>query len=105
MRSDWLRFGWLIGLLIFGTGASADGVRQAEQWHREAEVARAFGQWDVVYDRSLRAMQAFPGMPHARLAARLALQARDRMVHPSRSSASEDPVSWTNEAVDFFVWP
>ena len=44
MQSDWLRFCWLIGLLIFGTGASADGVRQAEQWHREAEVARALGQ-------------------------------------------------------------
>jgi len=105
MRSNGLRLGWLIGLLVLGTGASSNGARQAEQWHRESEIARTFGQWDIVYNRSLQAIQIFPGMPHARLAARLALQARDRMVHPGRASASDDPVSWTNEILDFFTWP
>ena len=105
MRSDRLRFGWLIGLLVLGTGASANGVRQAEKWHQEAETARTFGQWDVVYDDSFRTMQTFPGMPHARLAAHLALQAHDHMVHPGRSPASDDPVSWTTELLDFVTWP
>lgn len=105
MRSDLLRFGWMIGLLILGTGASSAGVRQAEQWHREAEVARSLEQWDIVYDRSLWAAQLFPGLPHGRMAVSLARQAKDRMLHPGRSSASDDPVSWVHEAMDLVTWP
>ena len=105
MRKNILKFAYLAGMLILGTGAATQGIRQAEQWHREAEVARAVEQWDIVYDRAFVSAQAFPGTPHGRLGVTEAREARDRMINPDRSPASDDPVSWTHEALDFFTWP
>ena len=105
MRSNSLRFGWLIGLVLLGTGASSNGVGQAEQWHHEAEIAKVFGQWATVYERSFQGARVFPRTPHGRNAEGLAQEARDQMVTPARSPASEDWTSQKEEIRDFFVWP
>ena len=99
------RLAWLAGLLLLGAGASAQGVRQAERWQWEADVARALGQWDVAYDRSEKTATIFPGMPHGRIAVGRAERARELGVNPNRSPASDDPISWLNEIFDFVTWP
>lgn len=105
MRMNGMRLAGLAGLLLLGTGASPKGVRQAERWQWEADIARAFGQWDVAYDRSAKTGVLFPGTPHGRIAAGRAERARELGVNPNRSPASDDPVSWTNEIFDFVTWP
>ena len=106
MRSDWLRFGLLAGLLLLGVGASSPaGVRQADEWQREADLARAGGQWDIAYRRYGMLADLFPGTPHGRMGAARARWMQDWGLAPNRSSASDDPVSWTVEAFEFFTWP
>jgi len=98
--------GLLAGVLIFGTGAApAEGVREADRLQREADVARSGGQWDIAYPRYMRMAELFPGTPHGRLGAARARKMRAAALNPDRSAASDDPVSWTYELVDFFTWP
>ena len=47
----------------------------------------------------------FPGTPHGRLGAARARRLQDWAMAPNRASASDNPVSWTVEAFDFFTWP
>ena len=106
MRSDWLKLGLIMGLLVLGTGASStEGVKQAERWQREADVARACSQWDVAYQRYMMLADLFPGTPHARRALRWARRMEDWAASPDRPAASEDPVSWTCELFDLVTWP
>ena len=105
MRSNWLRIALLGGVLALGTGASPAGVRQADRWHREADLARAHGQWDIAYDRYFKLAQVFPGTPHGRMAVGPARRMQEWGLTPHRSPASDDPVSWICEAFDFVTWP
>ncbi len=105
MRSKGLNRVLLGALLVLGIGASPQGVRQAERWQREADLARTFGQWDVAYDRCFKLAEIFPGTPHGRLALRMAHHMQDWGLSPHRSPASDDPVSWTCEALDLVTWP
>ncbi|GEM_PF-2587698 len=105
MRTDWLKMSLLAGLLAVGTGASPQGVREADRWQREGDLARAGRQWDIAYPRYLMLADFFPGTPHGRLGASRARQMRAWALEPDRSPASDDPVSWTQELFDFFTWP
>jgi len=106
MQSDWLKLGLLAGVLIFGTGAvPTEGVRAADRLQREADLARAGGQWDIAYPRYRMLVELFPNTPHGRVGASRAREARAWALQPDRSPASEDPVSWTYEILDFFTWP
>ena len=105
MRMNEARLIGLAGLLLLGTGASSQGVRQAERWQWEADLARVFGQWDVAYDRSAKTAAVFPRTPHGRIAVGRAERARELGVNPNRSPASDDPISWLNEICDFVTWP
>ena len=60
MRSNCLRLALLGGLLALGTGASPEGVRQADRWQKEADLARAGGQWDIAYDRYFKLAETSP---------------------------------------------
>ena len=106
MRSNnLLRFGLLAGVLVLGTGASTQGVRQAERWQREADLARAGGLWDVAYERYRDIAEVFPGTPHGRMAAARAQWMQGWGVSPDRSAASEDPLALTCELFDLVTWP
>lgn len=105
MRSNHLRFALLGALMVLATGASTGGVKEADRWQKEADVARANNQWDIAYDRYFRIAQTFPGTPHGIVAARRARWMQNWALSPDRSPASEDPVSWTCELFDFVTWP
>ena len=105
MRSDWLKAGLLAGVLFLGTGASTQGVRQADRWWREAYLAQVHRHWDIAYDRCRTLAETFPGMPHGRTAARTARRMQDWALSPDRASGSEDQASWTCELFDFLTWP
>lgn len=106
MRSDWLKIGLLAGVMMVGMGAaSSEGVRQADRWQREADVARSGGQWDIAYNRYAATAETFPGTPHGKVGADRAAWMKGWGLQPDRSPASEDPVSWLTELFDFLTWP
>lgn len=105
MRADAIKLGLLAAVLLLGTGASPDGVRQADRWSHKAQMAHATGQWDVAYDYYMKVAETFPGTPHGRLALRMARHMQDWAISPARSPADEDPVSLTCELFDLVTWP
>ena len=105
MRPDWLKLVLLAGVLMLGTGASPEGVREADRLQREADIARSGGQWDIAYPRYLKLVQLFPETPHGKLAAVQAAEMREAVFTPDPSPDSEDWAAWTREIVDFFTWP
>lgn len=105
MRAKGFHLGLLVAVLLLGTGASSEGVKQADRWLKEGQVAHAVGQWDAAYDAYMKVVQVFPGTPHARLAARMALHMQDWALAPDRSPAAEDPVSLACELFDLVTWP
>ena len=105
-RSDWLKISLLAGVVMAGTGAApSEGVRQADRWQREADLSRAQGQWDIAYDRYATTAETFPGTPHGKVGADRAAWMKSWGLQPDRSSASDDPISWLTELLDFFTWP
>ena len=105
MRLNLLRFGLLSALMVLGTGASTEGVKEADRWLREADLARSGGQWDIAYGRYARTAGTFPGTPHGRVAAGRARWMQDWALSPNRGPASEDPVSLVCELFDLVTWP
>ena len=106
MRSDRLILSLLAGVLVLGTGAApTGGVREADRLQREADVARSGRQWDIAAPRYTNLAEFFPETPHGRVGASRAHEMRAWAREPDRSPASEDPVSWTYEVLDFFTWP
>ena len=105
MRPDWLSLSLLAGVLFLGAGASPQGVRDADRWQREADLARAGGQRDIAYDRYTATAETFPGTPHGKVGADRAAWMKDWALQPDRSMASEDPISWLAEVFDFLTWP
>ena len=106
MQAQWMRFGLLAAVLMLATGAvSTKGVEQADQWQREADMARNFQQWPIGYQRYSALADVFPGTRHGRIGAVRARQMQDWGLSPDRSSASDDPVSWAVELFDFVTWP
>ena len=106
MRSDWTALSLLAGMLLIGTGAAPiEGVREANRFQREADIARAGGQWDIAYPRYMKMVELFPETPHSRLGAMRAHETGRAALKPDRSLASESPSSWVEEIVDFFTWP
>lgn len=105
MRSRVIALGLLLGALALGTGASPEGVQQARDWQNAADVARAGEMWDAAYQFYAQVAETFPDTRHGRVAARRARQMRAQMLAPDRSPASEDPVLWVGEIIDFVVWP
>ena len=106
MRSDWLNLGLLAGLLVVGTGAApTEGVRKAEEWQHEADVARAGGQWDIAYPRYMKMMEVFPETPHSEVGAKGAQEMRSAALKPNEAPDSQSHRAWLDEIVDFFTWP
>ena len=106
MRSDWTALSLLAGMVLIGTGAApVQGVREADRFQREADIARAGGQWDIAYPRYMRMVELFPETPHSRLGAVRAQEMGKAALKPNRSPASESPASWVEEIVDFLTWP
>ncbi len=108
MRTNWVTLGLLAGIVMLGTGASPETVVQAREWQREGDVARATntgGMDEVAYVAYSKIAQTFPDTRHGRVAAGRASEMRARLLTPQRSPASDDPGSWLEELVDFFLWP
>ena len=105
MRSRVITLGLLLGVFALGTGASTDGVQQARDWQYYADTARAGKLWGPAYAFYAKIAETFPDTRHGRIAARRARQMRAQMAAADRSPASEDPISWLEEAIDFVVWP
>lgn len=105
MRSRWITWGLLLGVFALGTGASVDGVQQAREWQHAGDIARAKQQWDAAHVFYSKVAETFPDTQHGRVAARRVRQMRAQMVAPDRSPASEDPLSWVGEFLDFLLWP
>lgn len=105
MRSSWLRGLWLAGVMLFGTGASVEGVKEARHWQFEGDIARAHGQWEMAYLGYAKIAETFPGTPHGERAAKRARTIANRMRGPARSLADEDPAAWLWEFFDFVLWP
>ena len=101
-----LTIGLLAGAWILGAGAAPiQGVRQADRWHREADLARTGGQWDIAYPLCMRLADSFPGMPHGLWGQERAFQMREQALDPDQSPAEESRDSWVREIRDFFTWP
>ena len=105
MRSRVITLGLLLGVFALGTGASTEGVQQARHWQYYADVARAGKLWGPAYAFYSKVAEIFPNTRHGRIAARRARQMRAQMLAADRSPASEDPMSWLGEVIDFVVWP
>lgn len=105
MRSRWITGVLLMGAVALGTGASTEGVRQAREWQHHGDSARAGRMWDAAHLFYNKVAKTFPDTPHGRVAARRVRQMRAQMVSPARSPASDDPLAWLGELVDFLLWP
>ncbi|MBI3333126.1 MAG: hypothetical protein HYZ93_03445 [Candidatus Omnitrophica bacterium] len=105
MRSRW-RIGMLLaGLMLLGTGASLDGVRQAREWQYWGDVALANGrvaEANIFYGK---VAETFPDSPHGRRAAGLFQKTQADLLTPEPSPASEDCASVKAELIDFLTWP
>lgn len=105
MRSRGVTWGLLLGVLALGMGASPEGIQRAREWQHAGDIARARQQWDAAYIFYARVAETFPDTRHGRVAARRVRQMRAQMVAPDRSPASDDPLSWMGELLDFLLWP
>ncbi len=105
MRSRKMMWLLLGGLMLFGTGAAVDGVREARDWQWAADLARANHQPLEAYCYYVRTAQAFPDTPHGRLAAKRAERIHRELLKPQQSPAAETPCNWGEELVDFLTWP
>ena len=105
MRSRVITLGLLLGVFALGTGASTEGIKQAQDWQYYGDVARAGKLWGPAYAFYTKIAETFPDTRHGRVAARRARQMRANMLVPDRSPASEDPMSWLGEVFDFVIWP
>lgn len=105
MRSRWMSGMLLVGALVFCTGASVNGVRQARNWQHAGDLALANGQPVEAIFFYNKITETFPGTPHARRAQKWTKTLNARLARPVRSSGSEDPGTWTEELFDFLIWP
>ena len=105
MRTQWMTGILLMGALLFCTGASVDGIRQAKEWQWAGDLALANGQPVDAYYFYRKVADTFPGTPHGRRAEKWSETLHTRLLKPVRSPASEDLVSWGEEALDFVIWP
>ncbi len=94
----------LMGALIFCTGASVNGIRQARDWKWYGDVALANGQPVEAYYFYRKMASTFHGTPYARQAKRWTRPLNKQLLNPARSPA-KDPHPWTGELVDFLTWP
>ena len=101
MRAQWMTLGLLAGLLICGTGASVEGVRQAEEWQRTGDLALMNHQWEEGYIFYSKNVETFPRTRHGRLAAFRGNYVRGKLSNPSQMSIHED---WLGELYDILTW-
>ena len=106
-RMTWRSETWLLlmGALVFCTGASVSGVRQARDWQYAGDLALATGRPVEAYFFHSKVAETFPGTPHARRAEKWTRTLNARLVRPVRSPASEDAGTWVEEFFDFLIWP
>ena len=105
MRTNWVTLGLLAGIVMLGTGASPEAVVQAREWQRQGDITSAGGMDEVAYVAYSKIAETFPHTRHGRVAAGRASEMRARLLTLQRSPASDDPGSWLEELVDFFLWP
>lgn len=105
MRTQWMTGILLMGALVFCTGASVDGIRQAREWQWAGDLAVANGHPVEAYYFYQKIADTFPGTPHGRRAEKWTKTMNTRALRPVRSPASEDPGSWVEEVLDFVSWP
>jgi len=95
----------LMGALVFCTGASVNGIRQARDWQYAGDLALANNQPVEAYFFNSKIAESLPGTPHARRAEKWTRTLNTRLARPVRSPASEDPGTWVEELFDFVSWP
>ncbi len=103
MRSGWITWGLLIGVVFFATGASVDGVREARELQLAGDIAKANNQPLVAYQFYEKAARAFAGTPHGQLAKREANKMGAKLAKPARSPAKDGPLC--HELKDLLCWP
>ena len=101
MNARFVTLSLLAGLLVLGTGASVDGVRQADDWQRAGDIALANHQPMFAYHFYKKNVETFPRTPHGRLAASRGNYCRQALRHPARVPSGE---SWLREIYDFLTW-
>lgn len=105
MRSIWMTWASLLGLVIFATGASVEGVQEARRWQRYADNPIALEQWDASYVYYRRIAEVFPDTTHGRYAASRSRRMRGILLRPQRGSGEETGAAWMGEFIDFLTWP
>lgn len=103
MRSKGVTWGLLIGIVLLGTGASMDGLREARDWQYAGDIAAANGQPMVAYGFYEKSAHFFAGTPHGEWAAQQAMQMKEILKQPAISPGEDEP--WTVEFLDHFTWP
>ncbi|MBI3318419.1 MAG: hypothetical protein HYZ90_04620 [Candidatus Omnitrophica bacterium] len=105
MRSRWMRGLLLAGALMLGTGASADGMREAREWTYAADLALICRQPVVSYSYYRLVADTFPETRYGRYAAKRARWLGAKLQRRPRSPETEGPGSFIEEAIDFVTWP
>ncbi len=95
----------LMGALVFCTGASVKGIRQARDWQYAGDLAVANKQPVEAYFFNSKIAETLPGTPHARRAQKWTRTLSTRLARPIRSPASEDAGTGMEEFFDFLWWP
>ncbi len=105
MRSTWMTWASLLGLVIFATGASVEGLQEARRWQRYGDIPTALGQWDAAYVYYRRIAELFPDTARGRYAASRSRRMRSKLLRPERGPGEESGAAWVGEFIDFLTWP
>ena len=91
----------LAGLMCFGTGASVNEVRQADEWQRAGDLAIQNDSVGIGSTFYAKVVETFPGTPHAKVAAYRGDYCQYRLRHPNHMPPEEN---WWRDIYDTLTW-
>ena len=98
-------WGMLLAIVMLGTGASTEGVRQVRDWQHVGDLAMAGELLPETYSFYAKVAKTVPETKLGYRSQKRALWAKARLIKPSRSPDSENLCTWLGEAIDFVTWP
>lgn len=101
MRSRLWVCALLMGLMGLGTGASVEGVHQAEEWQQAGDLALHNDSLAIGSVYYTKVIETFPGTPHSKMAAWRGDYCQYRLRHPNHIPPGEN---WWAELYDTLTW-